>query len=303
VKLESGASVDGDLFIDCSGFRSLLLGEALGVDYVDWSHWLPADSAIAVQCEGVDPLTPYTRSTAHSAGWQWRIPLQNRIGNGHVFSSPYMNDDAALDILMSNLDGKPTTEPRTIKFTTGHREKFWYKNCVGLGLAIGFMEPLESTSIHLVQSGIGRLIDLFPTRDFNPADIDEYNLKTEFEFESIRDFLILHYHATERDDSDFWNYCRTMSIPDSLQHKYDVWNSQGRFFRFDEELFTTPSWVQVFLGQRVVPKDCHGIAKLLTADDTRDYLKRVNGILKQAVSQLPTHREYINQTCAFKEMG
>jgi tryptophan halogenase len=302
VQLEGGASVSGDLFIDCSGFRSLLLGEALGVGYVDWSHWLPADSAIAVQCEGVDPLTPYTRSTAHTAGWQWRIPLQNRIGNGHVFSSPYMSDDEALDILMSNLDGKPTTEPRTIKFTTGHREKFWHKNCVGLGLAIGFMEPLESTSIHLVQSGIGRLIDLFPTRDFNPADIDEYNLRTDFEFESIRDFLILHYHATERDDSDFWNYCRTMSIPDSLQHKYDVWNSQGRFFRFDEELFTTPSWVQVFLGQRVVPKDCHGIAKLLTADDTRDYLKRVNGILTQAVSQLPTHRDYINQTCAYREM-
>jgi len=297
--MDNGSRIDGDLFIDCSGFRSLLLGDALGVPYVDWSHWLPANSAIAVQCEGVDPLTPYTRSTAHTAGWQWRIPLQHRIGNGNVYSNNFISDDEALNHLLSNLDGKPTTEPRQLRFTTGRRETFWHKNCVGLGLASGFMEPLESTSIHLVQSGLGRLIDLFPTRDFNQADIDEYNTRTDYEFESIRDFLILHYHATERDDSEFWNYCRTMSIPDSLQNKYDVWNTQGRFFRFDEELFTTPSWVQVFLGQRVVPRDCHGIAKLLTESDVRDYLQRVNGILKQAVSQLPSHREFIDKTCAY----
>ena len=302
LQLASGATIAGDLFIDCSGFRSLLLGEALGVDYVDWSHWLPADSAIAVQCEDVDPLIPYTRSTAHSAGWQWRIPLQNRIGNGHVYSSPYMGDDEARNILLSNLDGKPLTEPRQLRFTTGKRAEFWHKNCVGLGLASGFMEPLESTSIHLVQAGLGRLIDLFPTRDFNRVDIDVYNQRTHFEFDSIRDFLVLHYHATDRDDSDFWNYCRTMEIPDSLQHKLDLWNTQGRFFRNEDELFTTPSWIQVLIGQRVVPRECHGIAKLLNQADVSDYLAKVHGLLTQAVAKLPAHREFVERTCPLKAM-
>lgn len=298
--LDDGREVSGDLFIDCSGFRSLLLGDALGVDYVDWSHWLPADSAIAVQCEGVDPLIPYTRSTAHSAGWQWRIPLQSRIGNGHVYSSPYMSDDEARNILMSNLDGRALTEPRQLRFTTGKREKFWHKNCVGLGLASGFMEPLESTSIHLVQAGLGRLLDLFPTRDFRQVDIDVYNERTHFEFDSIRDFLVLHYCATERDDSEFWNYCRTMDIPDSLQHKLDLWRSQGRFFRNEDELFTTPSWVQVLIGQREIPAECHGIAKLLNESDVKDYLNKINGYLTQTVAKMPTHREYVERNCKVK---
>lgn len=301
VELEDGTRVEGDLFIDCSGFRSLLLGDALGVEFIDWSHWLPANSAIAVQCEGVDPLLPYTRSTAHSAGWQWRIPLQNRIGTGHVYSNNYMSDDEAQNILMSNLDGKPTTEPRQLRFTTGKRAKFWHKNCIGLGLASGFMEPLESTSIHLVQSGLGRLIDLFPTLDFSQADIDEYNTLTHFEFDSIRDFLVLHYNATERDDSDFWNYCRTMDIPDSLQHKLDLWSTHGRFFRNEDELFTIPSWVQVLIGQRVVPESCHGIAKLLRQADVEDYLEKINGFLNQTVGKMPDHRAYIEQTCKMRE--
>jgi tryptophan halogenase len=300
VVLEGGTEVSGDLFIDCSGFRSLLLGDALGVEYVDWSHWLPANSAIAVQCEGVEPLTPYTRSTAHSAGWQWRIPLQNRIGNGHVYSSNYMSDDEAQNILMSNLDGKAVTEPRQLRFTTGKRQKFWHKNCVGLGLASGFMEPLESTSIHLVQSGLGRLIDLFPTRDFTQVDIDTYNKRTHFEFDSIRDFLILHYHATERDDSDFWNYCRTMEIPDSLQEKYDLWKSHGRFFRNEDELFTIPSWIQVLIGQRVVPDDCHGMAKVLTKDNCEDYLAKINSFLTETVGKMPGHREFVNKFCPMR---
>ncbi len=295
--LDDGREVSGDLFIDCSGFRSLLLGDALGVDYVDFGQWLLTDSAIAVQCEGVDPLIPYTRSTAHSAGWQWRIPLQTRIGNGHVYSSRYMGDDEAQNILMSNLDGRPLTEPNQLRFTPGKRRKFWHKNCVGLGLASGFMEPLESTAIHLVQSGLGRLLDLFPTREFRQVDIDVYNERTHFEFDSIRDFLILHYCATERDDSDFWNYCRTMDIPDSLQHKLDLWRSQGRFFRNDDELFTTPSWVQVFIGQREVPGECHGIAKLLNESDVKDYLNKVNGYLSQTVAKMPTHREYVDRNC------
>ncbi len=211
-----------------------------------------------------------------------------------------MSDDEAQDILMSNLDGKAVTEPRQLRFTTGKREHFWYKNCVGLGLASGFMEPLESTSIHLVQAGLGRLIDLFPTRDFTQVDIDTYNKRTHFEFDSIRDFLILHYHATERDDSDFWNYCRTMEIPDSLQEKYDLWKSHGRFFRNEDELFTIPSWIQVLIGQRIVPDDCHGMAKVLTKDNCEDYLSKINSFLTETVGKMPEHREYVNKFCPMK---
>lgn len=302
LSLENGKTVSGELFIDCSGFRSLLLGEALGVGYVDWSHWLPANSAIAVQTDGVEPLLPYTRSTAHSAGWQWRIPLQNRIGNGHVYSSNYMDDDTARDILMENLDAEPITEPRQLRFTTGKREKFWHKNCVGLGLASGFMEPLESTSIHLVQAGLGRLIDLFPTKDFTQVDTDVYNERTHFEFDSIRDFLILHYNATERDDSDFWNYCRTMDTPDSLKHKIDLWRSHGRFFRNDDELFVVPSWIQVLVGQNIVPEDCHGMAKVLSKADVEDYLGKISTFLNKTVDTMPTHREYVDKSCPMQEM-
>jgi tryptophan halogenase len=303
VDLENGKTVAGDLFIDCSGFRSLLLGEALGVGYVDWSHWLPADSAIAVQCESVEPLLPYTRATAHSSGWQWRIPLQSRIGNGHVYSSPYMSDDEARNILMSNLDGASVTEPRQLRFTTGKREKFWHKNCIGLGLASGFLEPLESTSIHLVQSGLGRLVDLFPTRDFAQIDIDTYNYRTHFEFDSVRDFLILHYYATERDDSDFWNYCRTMEIPESLQHRFDMWRAHGRFFSNEDDLFQTRSYIQVFLGQHIVPNDCHGMAKVLSKEDAQDYLNKVNSLLMQAVGQMPDHRDFVKTFCPIREDG
>lgn len=303
LRLDGDRTVTGDLFIDCSGFRSLLLGEALGVGYVDWSHWLPADSAIAVQCEGVDPLIPYTRATAHTSGWQWRIPLQNRIGNGNVYSSRYMSDDEARNILLSNLDGRAVSEPLQLRFTTGKRERFWHKNCIGLGLASGFMEPLESTSIHLVQSGLGRLIDLFPTRAFHDVDIEVYNRRTHFEFDSIRDFLVLHYHATERDDSAFWNYCREMDIPDSLRQKLELWRSQGRFFRNDDELFTIPSWVQVLIGQRVIPRDCHGVAKLLGKPDVEDYLAKINGFLAQAVARMPAHREYVDRTCPMRAAG
>jgi tryptophan halogenase len=201
---------------------------------------------------------------------------------------------------MSNLDGKPITEPRLLKFTTGKREKFWYKNCVGLGLASGFMEPLESTSIHLVQSGIGRLIDLFPTRDFTQVDIDAYNERTDFEFNAIRDFLILHYYATQRDDSEFWNYCRTMEIPDSLQRKLDLWKSHGRFFRHEDELFTIASWIQVLIGQNVVPDDCHGMAKVVTGEAAEDYLANISKFLVEAVDNMPSHREFVDKTCRHK---
>ena len=267
--------------------------------YIDWSHWLPANSAIAVQCESVEELTPFTKATAHDAGWQWRIPLQHRTGNGHVYSNQFITDERALETLLANLDGPATTPPKQLRFTTGRREQFWYKNCVALGLASGFMEPLESTSIHLVQSGISRLIDMFPTVSFSQRDIDEYNRRTVFEYETIRDFLILHYKATQRDDSEFWRYCRDMSIPDTLQHKFDMWESHGRFYRSEDELFTSASWIQVFLGQNIIPSDCHGIAKVLGEAEVTDYLDQIDGFLTKAVGQMPSHNEYISKTCRY----
>ena len=293
--LDDGREVSGDLFIDCSGCRSLLLGDALGVGYVDWSHWLACDSALAVPTENDGPVLPYTRATAHTAGWQWRIPLQHRTGNGHVYSSRFMNDDEALDILTRNLDGKMLKDPMQLRFQTGKRERFWHKNCVALGLASGFMEPLESTSIHLVQSALSRLIDLFPTREFSQAEVDEYNKRTHFEYDTIRDFLILHYKATERNDSEFWNYCRTMSIPDSLSDKLELWKSGGRFYRNDDELFTQMSWVQVLIGQGVIPNDCHAIAKGLGSEQYQNYVQSIDHVLGQAVGQMPSHDDFIKQ--------
>ncbi|OYW78702.1 MAG: tryptophan halogenase, partial [Asticcacaulis sp. 32-58-5] len=226
--LSDGAVIEGDLFIDCSGFRGLLIEGALKAGYEDWTHWLPCDRAIAVPCASTETLLPYTRATAHSAGWQWRIPLQHRIGNGHVFCSAFMGEDEARDILMKNLDGKALADPRTLTFTTGRRKASWVKNCVAFGLSSGFMEPLESTSIHLVQSGMTRFLKFFPDKGFSPLEIAEYNRLTRHEYELIRDFLVLHYKATLRDDSDFWNHCRTMAIPDSLAHKIDYFREHGR---------------------------------------------------------------------------
>ncbi|NVK10366.1 MAG: tryptophan 7-halogenase, partial [Gammaproteobacteria bacterium] len=266
--------------------------------YVDWSHWLACDSALAVPTENTGPVLPYTRATAHTAGWQWRIPLQHRTGNGHVYSSRFMNDDEALDILTRNLDGNMLKDPMQLRFQTGKRERFWHKNCVALGLASGFMEPLESTSIHLVQSALSRLIDLFPTREFSQAEVDEYNKRTHFEYDTIRDFLILHYKATERNDSEFWNYCRTMSIPDSLSEKLELWKSGGRFYRNDDELFTQMSWVQVLIGQGVIPNDCHAIAKSLGSEQYQSYVQSIDHVLGQAVGQMPSHDDFIKQHIA-----
>ncbi len=300
LRLRDGRQVEGELFLDCSGFSGLLIGKTLGVGYEDWTHWLPANSALAIQCENAAELLPYTRSTARSAGWQWRIPLQHRIGNGHVYSNEYISDDAAADVLLANLDGKPTTEPRQLRFRTGKRKTFWERNCIALGLASGFMEPLESTSIHLVQSGVSRLIDMFPTGDFSRVDIDEYNARTHFEYDTIRDFLILHYHANQRGDSEFWRYCANMGIPDSLKHKIDLWKAHGRFYRNDLELFTSASWVQVFLGQNIIPNDCHGIAKVLTAAQIEDYMGNIDNYLSQAVEKMPGHAEYLEKNCRYR---
>jgi tryptophan 7-halogenase len=298
VTLESGASIVGDLFIDCSGFRGLLIEQALNTGYEDWSHWLPCDRALAAPCASAAPLTPYTRATARAAGWQWRIPLQHRIGNGYVYCSKFLGDDEAEAALRANLDGELLAPPRLLKFTTGRRKKFWNKNCVALGLASGFMEPLESTSIHLVQSGVSRLLALFPNKRFAAAEIGEYNRQMGMEFERIRDFLILHYKATERSDTPFWDYCRTMAVPEGLTHKMDLFEASGRIHRETEDLFAEASWLQVLLGQRVAPRSHHPMADLISDAQLEEFLSNVRQIIGAAVGRMPTHEEFIARYCA-----
>jgi tryptophan halogenase len=298
VVLEDGSALEADLFIDCSGFRALLIGKALGVEHVDWSHWLPCDRAIAVPCESVAAMTPYTRSTARDAGWQWRIPLQHRIGNGHVFCSKYMSDDEATAILLANLDGKPLADPRTVPFRTGHREKFWVKNCVALGLASGFMEPLESTSLWLVQSGLARLMAMFPDRGFAQAEIDRYNRILTTEYEEIRDFLILHYKATERDDAPFWTYCRTMEIPERLAEKMRVFEAYGRTWRENEELFNDTSWFAVMVGQLMRAQSHDPVAEAMNLDTTRARLAEIRTAVANSAEYMPDHRAFIAEHCA-----
>ena len=288
-------SIEGDLFIDCSGFRGLLIEQTLHTGYDDWSHWLPCDSALAVPCESTSPLLPYTRSTAHAAGWQWRIPLQNRTGNGHVFSSRFMGQDEATSILLRHLDGKALAEPRLIRFVTGKRKKFWNKNVVAIGLSSGFIEPLESTSIHLIQQGIVRLIELFPNLGFHQADIDEFNRQSATEFEQIRDFIVLHYHATKRDDSAFWRYCRDMEVPDTLKHKTELFSSSGRFFHKNDELFSDASWAQVMLGQGLVPRQHHTVANLMGDAELARFLDGIRASIAQAVAQMPAHQAYVER--------
>jgi tryptophan halogenase len=295
VTLASGETVGGELFIDCSGFRGLLIEETLKTGYEDWSHWLPCDRALAVPSEGVAPITPYTRSTARAAGWQWRIPLQHRVGNGYVYSSRHVSDDEACATLLANLDGKALAEPRQLRFTTGMRKKCWNKNVVALGLASGFLEPLESTSIYSSQSGITRLLSLFPTLDFNPLLAERYNRDSAFEFERIRDFLILHYHATERSDTPFWDYCRTMSIPDTLREAMELFRTDGRYFRNGEDFFALPSWVQVMLGQRIVPQGYHPMVDEMPEERLLDHVESMRAMLAHATDSMPTHQEWIDR--------
>lgn len=297
VVMESGERVEGELFIDCSGFRGLLIEQTLKTGYQDWTQWLPCDRAMAVPCESVQPLTPYTRSTARPAGWQWRIPLQHRIGNGYVYSSQHLGDDEAAATLLANLDGKPLADPRPLRFTTGRRNKFWNKNVVAMGLASGFMEPLESTSIYLVQSAIGRLLGLFPNRDFDPLLSERFNRESAFEYERIRDFLVLHYNATERDDTPFWNHCRTMSIPDSLRETVDLFRTDGRYFRNGEDFFALPSWVQVMLGQRILPRGYHPMVDEMPEPDLIEFVERTRQVLANCVAAMPSHQQFIDGYC------
>ncbi|MEN9419085.1 MAG: hypothetical protein RI988_2705 [Pseudomonadota bacterium] len=298
IELASGEVVEGEFFIDCTGMRALLIEQTLHVGYDDWSHWLPCDRAVAVPCESAGPLLPITRSTAHAAGWQWRIPLQHRTGNGHVYCSAHMGEDEATSVLLANLDGPALAEPRHIRFRTGRRRQFWNRNCVSVGLASGFLEPLESTSIHLIQTAISRIVSLFPHAGFAQADIDEYNRQTAFEFEKIRDFLILHYHATQRIDSAFWNHCRTMEIPESLRHKIELWRSSGRVYREAGELFAELSWIQVLQGQRVAAGGYHPLADLRPEHELLEFLRDVETVIERCVDAMPTQAEYIAAHCA-----
>ena len=301
VRLKDGQRIEGDFFIDCSGFRALLIEGALKTGYEDWSHWLPCDRAIAVPCAGLADITPYTRSTARQAGWQWRIPLQHRIGNGHVFSSRHMSEDEATAVLLSNLDGEPLADPRTIRFKTGKRSQAWNRNVVSIGLACGFIEPLESTAIHLVQMGIAHLLSYFPAHgvtDVNSADRDEYNRLIAQEYEWVRDFIILHYKATERSDTPFWNQCRTMEIPASLQKRIDLFRNHGRVYREGNELFTKLSWLQVMHGQRIQPQGYHPLADLRTEAEIAEYLDEVSGVIAACVKAMPSHNRFISDNCA-----
>jgi tryptophan halogenase len=302
VRMASGELIKGELFIDCSGFRGLLIEQALKTGYEHWNRWLPCDRAVVVPSSGGSDRLPFTRATARPAGWQWRIGLQHRVGNGHVYASQAMSDDEATLLLMRNLDGKALGEPRVLAFQSGRRRKAWNHNVIAIGLACGFMEPLEATSIHLVHSALMRLIQFFPDLGFNPADIAEFNRQTEFETERIRDFLILHYHATTRSDSAFWNHCRTMDIPDTLQAKLDLWRASGRIVRHGDELFSEVGWLQLLHGQGIRPAGHHPLADALPEAEIDDYLNDIRAVIQRCVVQMPTHADYIAAHCASEEL-
>jgi tryptophan 7-halogenase len=299
ITMADGTIINGDLFIDCSGFRGLLIEQALKTGYEDWSHYLPCDRAVALPClreDGSGPL-PYTRATAHSAGWQWQVPLQHRNGNGHVYCSSFMGNDEAHDILVNNIAGKPGAEPNFLRFTTGRRKKFWNKNVVALGLASGFMEPLESTSIHLINTGINKLIALLSLDGITQAQEDAFNRLTGKEYERIRDFLILHYNATKRDDSDFWNYCRTMRVPDSLTEKTELFRANGQIFREDDELFTETSWAAVMMGQGIVMGGHNAMADGLIEPKTGREIDAIEQSIQYVVQHMPSHGDYLQKYC------
>lgn len=298
LSLDNGAELEADFFIDCSGFRSLLLGQTLATGFIDWSHWLPCDRAVAVPTASHGPVLPYTKATALKAGWQWRIPLQHRTGNGHVYASHYISDDEAVARLRENLDAEELAEPRFLKFTAGRHRHSWAKNCLGVGLASGFLEPLESTSIYLIQIAIMKLCEFFPRLGDNQIRRDEFNRQMDQEYERIKDFLILHYHATNRTDSEFWNYCRTMVVPETLQQRMAAFREIGYLKPYTHGLFMVPSWVAVMIGQGVVPASWHAGANELTTDKLHHNMQILKQRIHAAVAQLPEHMTALKQHCA-----
>lgn len=297
VQLDSGEVVAGDLFIDCSGFRGLLINETLKTEFEDWSHWLPCDRAIAVPSAKTSEPLPYTKAIARNAGWQWRIPLQNRTGNGQVYCSQYISDDEVASSLLGSLDGEALANLNYLRFKTGRRVKSWNKNCVAIGLSSGFLEPLESTSIYLIQIAIMKLIEFFPHADMEATNTDEFNRDMATEYERIRDFLILHYHATERDDSAFWNYCRTMEIPATLKYKMDLFREQGHVERYKRGMFLEPSWVAVYMGQGISPKEYHPLVNALDPAQLQQQLRAMRETIVAGVRAMPGHAESIRRYC------
>lgn len=297
LQLESGEQVAGDFFLDCTGFRALLIEQTLHAGFDDWTHYLPCDSAIAVQTENIGAPLPYTRAIAHHSGWQWRIPLQSRTGNGLVFCSSYMTDDDAIKLLLENIKGAPINPPRVIKFRTGSRRAHWKKNCVALGLASGFLEPLESTSIHLIQRSIIRLLQMFPSQGLIEADMLEFNRQTMEEMTNIRDFLVLHYQATARTDSPFWRHCAAMDIPDSLARRISLFRESGAVYKYSQDLFGESSWVQVMMGQGIVPARYHPIVDMLDIKELGDMLDKLRAKARHEAGRFPPHQDFINHYC------
>lgn len=298
VVLESGIRLDGDLYIDCSGFRGLLIAGAMKSGFENWREWLACDRALAVGSASASPMRPYTQANARPAGWQWRIPLQHRTGNGHVYCSEFMSDDEAAAILLSSLDGEPLGDPRPLRFTSGVRRQIWSRNCVAIGLSAGFLEPLESTAIHLIQSGISRLLSLFPDRGCDRSVSDEYNRNTRLEYEQVRDFLVLHYRTVERRDTPFWRRCAALPAPDGLRHKMEIFNATGQIFRDGEELFTEQSWLQVMVGQGILPQRYHPLADSLPQEKLEEFLGGISALIRGAVEQMSTHEGFIAEHCA-----
>ncbi|MGM9484980.1 tryptophan halogenase family protein [Roseateles sp. NT4] len=293
VKLADGRRIAGDLFIDCSGFRALLIGGAMQSPFEDWSALLPCNSAQAVPSERVEPLTPYTTSTAKAAGWQWRIPLQHRTGNGHVYCSHFISDDEAASTLLAGLDGKALDTPRQLRFTTGRRQAGWVKNVVAIGLASGFLEPLESTSIQLIMDGVGRLIQFFPDKQFKPHLAAEFNRLMARQYESIRDFIVLHYKLTDRRDSELWRYCAAMPIPDTLAHQIELFRSAARVAIYDPDGFSEPSWVSLYLGLGLQPESHDPFVDHIEPQALLQHFARLRQAIHQTVGGMPGHGDYI----------
>jgi tryptophan halogenase len=303
VKLQSGETVEGDFFVDCSGMRSLLLGQTLGVGFDDWSPWLPCDRAYAVPSENTGELTPYTRSTAREAGWQWRIPLQHRMGNGYVFSTAFTDEDRAAALLMANLEGAALGEPRLVKFKAGRRLESWRKNCVSIGLSSGFLEPLESTSIYLIQVAILTLIQLFPERRTDPAIIKEFNRLIDHEYSRVRDFLILHYHLSTSMDGELWEHCRNMSVPDSLVEKMEDFRHRGHIAAYRNGLFAPPSWLSVFLGQGLAPEAYDARLNAFSDEQIGQILDNARETVAAAVEAMSDHGEFVNDYCSARNVA
>lgn len=297
LELEGGDELAGDIFIDCTGMRGLLIEQALHTGFEDWSHWLPCDTAVAVQTLSTEPAVPYTRSIAHHAGWRWKIPLQNRTGNGLVFCSRHMNDSEATQLLRDSVQGELITEPRVIRFRTGRRRKVWNKNCVAIGLSSGFLEPLESTSIHLVMTAITRLLQMFPQKEISQSVVNEFNRQSLAEIERIRDFIILHYKVTERSDSAFWRHCRDMEIPEELAHRIRLFKETGKSYQVEGELFRLDSWTQVMLGQGLYPEQYHPIVDSMKTNDLNNFLRGLHDQVSRLVDKLPRHDDFVREYC------